>query len=191
MKIILSTGLLFAVLYLAVPVPSRLAADEKPQPAQMSADFLGEPKTIGDMRIGDKFWVPAHCLEVDSYAKCWLDPSQKLDEKIETLTRLRDHLDGCIGCGCLSLEKCALYNPQDRARIHGTGPLPHPATQRDCGKVAGWGSGPQVDVAIPLFYRIALSRHTNPICSPVILAVVVTRVRCRGWGRRGRPWPSG
>ena len=47
---------------------------------------------------------------------------QKLDEKIETLTRLRDHLDGCIGCGCLSLEKCALYNPQDRARIHGTGP---------------------------------------------------------------------
>jgi len=47
---------------------------------------------------------------------------QKLDAKIETLTRLRDHLDGCIGCGCLSLEKCALYNPQDRARELGTGP---------------------------------------------------------------------
>ena len=40
---------------------------------------------------------------------------QELDEKIETLTRLRDRLDGCIGCGCLSLDACALYNPQDEA----------------------------------------------------------------------------
>ncbi len=45
-----------------------------------------------------------------------------LDAKIETLTRLRDKLDGCIGCGCLSLQKCSLYNPDDRARRHGTGP---------------------------------------------------------------------
>ncbi|MDF2370843.1 MAG: redox-sensitive transcriptional activator SoxR [Rhizobiaceae bacterium] len=47
---------------------------------------------------------------------------QTLDEKIETLTRLRDDLDGCIGCGCLSLKTCALYNPQDRARSGGAGP---------------------------------------------------------------------
>tara|TARA_R110000751_G_scaffold107645_8_gene203977 strand:- start:64209 stop:64658 length:450 start_codon:yes stop_codon:yes gene_type:complete len=47
---------------------------------------------------------------------------QTLDEKIETLTRLRDNLDGCIGCGCLSLKTCALYNPQDRARSGGAGP---------------------------------------------------------------------
>ncbi len=45
-----------------------------------------------------------------------------LDRKIETLNRLRDRLDGCIGCGCLSLESCALYNPQDRAGHSGTGP---------------------------------------------------------------------
>ncbi len=45
-----------------------------------------------------------------------------LDRKIETLTRLRDRLDGCIGCGCLSLESCALYNPEDRAGRSGTGP---------------------------------------------------------------------
>lgn len=45
-----------------------------------------------------------------------------LDSKIATLNRLRDRLDGCIGCGCLSLESCALYNPQDRARHSGTGP---------------------------------------------------------------------
>jgi MerR family redox-sensitive transcriptional activator SoxR len=45
-----------------------------------------------------------------------------LDRRIETLTRLRDTLDGCIGCGCLSLPKCALYNPADRAGAKGTGP---------------------------------------------------------------------
>lgn len=46
----------------------------------------------------------------------------ELDTRIERLTRLRDNLDGCIGCGCLSLRKCTLYNPQDVARAHGSGP---------------------------------------------------------------------
>ncbi|WP_170385700.1 redox-sensitive transcriptional activator SoxR [Ruegeria atlantica] len=45
-----------------------------------------------------------------------------LDKRIATLTRLRDNLDGCIGCGCLSLPKCALYNPDDRAKTYGSGP---------------------------------------------------------------------
>ncbi|KIC40081.1 transcriptional regulator [Ruegeria sp. ANG-R] len=46
----------------------------------------------------------------------------RLDQRIDTLIRLRDNLDGCIGCGCLSLPKCALYNPDDRAKSHGSGP---------------------------------------------------------------------
>ena len=45
-----------------------------------------------------------------------------LDQRIETLMRLRDNLDGCIGCGCLSLPNCALYNPRDRASRRGPGP---------------------------------------------------------------------
>ena len=45
-----------------------------------------------------------------------------LDAKIETLTRLRDNLDGCIGCGCLSLPSCALYNPVDCAAEAAPGP---------------------------------------------------------------------
>ncbi|MEP5727860.1 MAG: redox-sensitive transcriptional activator SoxR [Sulfitobacter sp.] len=45
-----------------------------------------------------------------------------LDARITTLTKLRDNLDGCIGCGCLSLEACALYNPTDRAADKGQGP---------------------------------------------------------------------
>jgi MerR family transcriptional regulator, redox-sensitive transcriptional activator SoxR len=45
-----------------------------------------------------------------------------LDARIATLTKLRDNLDGCIGCGCLSLEACALYNPIDQAGEKGPGP---------------------------------------------------------------------
>jgi len=45
-----------------------------------------------------------------------------LDEQIAVLTRLRDQLDSCIGCGCLSLKRCALYNPADHAARYGAGP---------------------------------------------------------------------
>ena len=45
-----------------------------------------------------------------------------LDARIAQMTALRDKLDGCIGCGCLSLQNCKLYNPDDRARTRGTGP---------------------------------------------------------------------
>jgi len=45
-----------------------------------------------------------------------------LDEKIDSLSRLRDNLDGCIGCGCLSLKKCRLYNRGDGAKVYGAGP---------------------------------------------------------------------
>lgn len=42
--------------------------------------------------------------------------------KIAALSLLGDKLDGCIGCGCLSLDTCALWNPADRARGFGVGP---------------------------------------------------------------------
>ena len=45
-----------------------------------------------------------------------------LDRRIEQLTRLRDNLTGCIGCGCLSLKSCALYNPGDVLAREGSGP---------------------------------------------------------------------
>ena len=46
-----------------------------------------------------------------------------LDRRIAQLTRLRDNLDGCIGCGCLSVETCPLRNPGDV--LAGEGPGPH------------------------------------------------------------------
>lgn len=57
----------------------------------------------------------------------------RLDTEIAALERLRDGLEECIGCGCLSLQRCALSNPQDRVADRGPGavfwpePLhPHP-----------------------------------------------------------------
>ena len=47
---------------------------------------------------------------------------RQLDDRIANLEQLRDQLTACIGCGCLSLRKCALYNPGDRAALQGTGP---------------------------------------------------------------------
>ncbi|WP_323769948.1 redox-sensitive transcriptional activator SoxR [Antarctobacter sp.] len=45
-----------------------------------------------------------------------------LDARIARMTALRQRLDSCIGCGCLSLQSCALYNPEDRAMHSGAGP---------------------------------------------------------------------
>ncbi|GAB3184390.1 redox-sensitive transcriptional activator SoxR [Micromonospora palomenae] len=46
---------------------------------------------------------------------------ERLDEKIRLLGKLRDDLDGCIGCGCLSLQRCSLYNPGDSLAGEGPG----------------------------------------------------------------------
>ena len=46
----------------------------------------------------------------------------QIDEKINLLTRTRNQLDQCIGCGCLSLDKCRLYNKDDRLGLKGPGP---------------------------------------------------------------------
>ena len=44
-----------------------------------------------------------------------------LTDRIERLQRLRDNLDDCIGCGCLSLDRCALANPEDESAALGPG----------------------------------------------------------------------
>jgi len=44
-----------------------------------------------------------------------------LDERIDQLTRLRDDLGGCVGCGCLSLNRCTLINPDDTLGRRGPG----------------------------------------------------------------------
>jgi MerR family redox-sensitive transcriptional activator SoxR len=46
----------------------------------------------------------------------------RLDDRIAVLTRMRDQLDSCIGCGCLSLDSCGIWNPGDVAAGSGPGP---------------------------------------------------------------------
>ena len=52
-------------------------------------------------------------------ARAW---RPRVDEQIRQLERMRDRLDGCIGCGCLSLQQCHLLNPGDEAAVAGPGP---------------------------------------------------------------------
>lgn len=65
----------------------------------------------------------------------WTDLARRwrplLDERIAILERLRNRLDDCLGCGCLSLRSCALANPEDRLATRGPGPravMDHPGT---------------------------------------------------------------
>lgn len=48
--------------------------------------------------------------------------ADEIDQRIADLTLLRNKLDGCIGCGCLSLDSCAIYNVDDEAASLGDGP---------------------------------------------------------------------
>ena len=57
------------------------------------------------------------------WARISKDLRAHLNAHISSLERMRDSLDGCIGCGCLSLDKCALYNPDDRLAKQGAGPV--------------------------------------------------------------------
>lgn len=56
----------------------------------------------------------------------WQSASEKwraeIDARIEMLMRMRGQLDHCIGCGCLSLDTCPLYNPADKMGEKGPGP---------------------------------------------------------------------
>ncbi len=67
--------------------------------------------------------LPAHRAPTkkdwDSLAKGF---RKDIDERIERLGELREKLSSCIGCGCLSLKSCHLYNPEDKAARLGTGP---------------------------------------------------------------------
>lgn len=52
-------------------------------------------------------------------SQCWKD---ELDQRIHRLQQLRDSFTDCIGCGCLSIDRCALANPYDKLSDEGPGP---------------------------------------------------------------------
>ena len=72
------------------------------------------PITVPEAALGAKIEVPT----IDGKGLLRVPPGTQSGQKF----RLRDQLTGCIGCGCLSLKRCSLYNPDDRLAAAGPGP---------------------------------------------------------------------
>jgi MerR family redox-sensitive transcriptional activator SoxR len=68
--------------------------------------------------------------------------ASRIDDRIAELQRLKDGLTSCIGCGCLSLDRCRLSNPGDRAATLGPGPRFWIATPHWLGAESDWWSMP-------------------------------------------------
>ncbi|WP_251976177.1 redox-sensitive transcriptional activator SoxR [Salinicola avicenniae] len=67
-------------------------------------------------------YEPGARMTADDWGRVATHWRSALDSRIRDLERLRDELDGCIGCGCLSLEACPLRNPDDTLSREGPGP---------------------------------------------------------------------
>ena len=72
--------------------------------------------------IGDALGVlpEGHSLSAKEWKQLSSQWREELDRRIHTLVSLRDELDGCIGCGCLSRSDCPLRNPGDQLGEQGT-----------------------------------------------------------------------
>ena len=92
----------------------RVAFVRAAQRVGLSLEEIGEAlSTLPDNRTPTKAdWA--------RLSRTW---QSRLDEQIEQIERLRDRLTSCIGCGCLSLKTCALYNPGDVLADRGPGPV--------------------------------------------------------------------
>lgn len=65
----------------------------------------------------------ARTPDKDDWEALSLAWQSELNERIAYLERLRDSLDACIGCGCLSMKSCPIYNPDDELAAQGPGPV--------------------------------------------------------------------
>jgi MerR family transcriptional regulator, redox-sensitive transcriptional activator SoxR len=95
------------------PVLRRIAFIVFAQRIGLSLDEIGEElaKLPPDRAPTRRDW--------SQLSKGW---SERIDERIDELERLKAGLTDCIGCGCLSLARCRLANPDDRAAARGPGP---------------------------------------------------------------------
>ena len=91
----------------------RIAVVRVAQNLGLSLSEIGEAlETLPDRRTPNK-------RDWERLSASW---KRRLDKRIADLQNLRDSLTGCIGCGCLSLRRCRLYNPDDIAARSGAGP---------------------------------------------------------------------
>jgi len=86
----------------------------------MAAQKLGFPLTEIASHLQD---LPAHKAPSKAdWTRISTSFQSDINARIAALEKLRDTLDGCIGCGCLSLDLCKLYNPDDVKGADGPGP---------------------------------------------------------------------
>ena len=86
-----------------------------PRGAEGGAEPGGDPE--GAWTAFPTNRTPTHA-DWQALATAW---KAQLDERIRLIGRLRDDLESCIGCGCLSMETCPVYNPSDIAYSLGHG----------------------------------------------------------------------
>ena len=84
------------------------------------AQRVGVP--LAEIREALKVLPSGRSPTVAEWRKLSLKWRAELDGRIERLKKLRDQLDGCIGCGCLSIRNCWLRNPWDKLAQEGPGP---------------------------------------------------------------------
>jgi MerR family redox-sensitive transcriptional activator SoxR len=76
---------------------------------------------LPEIRAALETLPPGRPPTADDWARLSQGWRDRLDEQIAALSKLRDGLSSCIGCGCLSLDRCALSNPGDMAAREGSG----------------------------------------------------------------------
>lgn len=84
--------------------------------AQIAGLSLEEARESLSRLPGDRAPTKA---DWNAVSRTWI---RRVDERIAELERLKETLTGCVGCGCLSLRTCQLYNPGDTAADRGPGP---------------------------------------------------------------------
>lgn len=77
---------------------------------------------LGDIKDALSSLPAGRAPDKDDWERLTRSWREMLQERITTLTQLRDQLDVCIGCGCLSLRDCPLRNPEDKLAREGAGP---------------------------------------------------------------------
>ena len=78
--------------------------------------------SLASIREALKSLPPGHTPDIDDWRRLSTIWRRELDDRIARLIGLRDQLDDCIGCGCLSIKACPLRNPYDRLAEQGPGP---------------------------------------------------------------------
>ena len=101
-------------------------ADCQPGQSQSGSDgYRLVVAALVQLGIADKAEHPQLDIAFQVQRRDWERLSQtwriSLDDRIAELEALRDRLSGCIGCGCLSLDSCGLFNPGDQAAAAGAG----------------------------------------------------------------------